>query len=183
MEYNFDEFKKGVKDVIEWITKELTGIRTGRASITILDGVMVNSYGVKTPLNQTANLSTEDARSIRVKPWDKGLMPEIEKAIANLDLGVSTSADDEGVRVMFPELTTENREKLVKLAKTKTEDAKVSLRNERNVAVKDIEQGIKDGEIPEDDGKRFKEQLQKIMDDATKQIDEILQKKESEILN
>jgi ribosome recycling factor len=183
MEYNFDEFNKGREGVIEWITKELSGIRTGRASINILDGVMVNSYGVKTPLNQVANLSSEDARSLRVKPWDKGLMSEIEKAIANLNLGVSTSADDEGVRVIFPELTTENREKLVKLAKTKTEEAKVSLRNERNLVTKDMEQGIKDGEIPEDDGKRFREQLQKLMDDTTRKIEEILANKETEILN
>jgi ribosome recycling factor len=110
MDYDFTAFTQAKEKVIEWINKELAGIRTGRASVNILDGVMVNSYGVKTPLNQTANLSVEDARSIRVNPWDKSIIPEIEKAIANLDLGVSTSADDEGVRVIFPELTTENRQ-------------------------------------------------------------------------
>jgi ribosome recycling factor len=183
MDYDFTAFTQAKEKVIEWINKELAGIRTGRASVNILDGVMVNSYGVKTPLNQTANLSVEDARSIRVNPWDKSIIPEIEKAIANLDLGVSTSADDEGVRVIFPELTTENREKLVKLAKNKTEEAKVSLRNERSVVIKDIEQGVKDGEMSEDDGKRFKEQLQKMIDDTTKQIEDILSNKEKEILN
>jgi ribosome recycling factor len=101
--------------------------------------------------------------------------------VAKLDLGVSTSADDEGVRVKFPELTTENREKLVKLGKNKGEEAKVSLRQERSDVVKDIEQGVKDGEMSEDEGQRFKDNLQTMIDETQKEIDALLVKKEEEI--
>ena len=183
MSYNFSEFNKGKEDVLEWLKKEFSTVRTGRATVTLLDGVMVNSYGAKTPINQTANLSIEDPRCIRVSPWDKTIIPEIEKAIANLDLGVSTSADEDGVRVIFPELTTENREKLVKLAKSKSEEAKVSLRNERSVTIKDIESGQKDGEISEDDAKRYKDELQKMVDETQKSLDEMTKAKEAEIMS
>jgi len=183
MAYEFSEFNTKKDGVIEWLKKEFSSIRTGRATITLLDGVMVESYGAKTPLNQTANLSVEDPKTIRVTPWDKGLVPEIEKAIAKIDLGVSTSTDEEGVRVIFPDLTTENREKLVKIAKSKIEEAKVSLRNERGIIVKDIESEQKEGNISEDDAKRHKAELQKLVDDAQKSFEEMAKNKEEEILS
>ena len=126
MAYDFSDFNKRKDGVVEWLQKEFSSIRTGRATVTLLDSVMVDSYGTKTPLNQTANLSVEDPRTIRISPWDKSLIPEVEKGVANADLGVSTSADEDGVRAIFPELTTENRERLVKQAKAKVEEAKVS---------------------------------------------------------
>lgn len=183
MAYDFSDFKKQKDDIIAWLQKEFSSIRTGRATVTLLDSVMVESYGVRTPLNQTANISIEDSRTIRIAPWDKSLIPEIERAIAKIDLGVSTSADGEGVRVKFPELTTENREKLVKLAKVKTEEAKVSLRNERAVIIKDIEAGEKEGDISEDDARRHKDDLQKMIEETQKTLEDMTKKKEAEIMS
>lgn len=183
MAYDFSEFTKRSQEVLEWLQKEFAGVRTGRANITLLDGVMIDSYGVKTPLNQVASLSVEGPRSLRVVPWDKGLIPEIEKGITAADLGVSTGSDDEGVRVNFPELTAENRENLVRIAKKKQEEAKVSLRNVRGEFVKDIETAQKDGEISEDDAKRYKDELQKKVGAIQKELDALGDAKEKEILS
>lgn len=183
MAYDFKEFQKQISDITNWLTKELSSVRTGRATITLLDGVLVESYGTKTPLNQTANISVEDPKTIRIVPWDKGLVTEIEKGIAKSDLGVSTSVDSEGVRVRFPDLTTENRERLVRVAKNKLEDAKISLRAERAKVIKNIEGQEKAGDISEDEGKRYKQEVQKMVDDASKKFDELGEKKEKEVLS
>lgn len=181
MAYDFSDFTKHSNEVVEWLRKEFSGIRTGRASIALLDGVLVDSYGVKTPLNQVASLSVEGPRTLRVVPWDKGVIPEIEKAIAAADLGVSTGSDDEGVRVNFPELSAENRENLVRIAKKKLEEARVSLRNVRGDVIKDIDQGEKDGEIPKDDARRYKDELQKKVDAVQKELESLAEAKEKEI--
>jgi ribosome recycling factor len=183
MAYDFSDFKSRAKAVEEWLLKECSAIRTGRATITLLDSVFVESYGVRTPLNQTASLSVEDPRTIRIVPWDKSIIPAIEKGITLADLGVSTGSDGEGVRVKFPELTTENRQHLVKLAHKKLEEAKISLRGERGDTVKDIEAKQKAGELPEDDARRHKEELQKMVDATQAALDLIIAAKEKEILN
>jgi len=181
MAYDFSTFKKKIQGVEDWIKRELSGIRTGRATINLLDGVTVDVYGAKSPLNQNASVTIEDARTIRISPWDKSLIPAIEKGITLADLGVSTSADGEGLRVIFPDLTTETRMKLVKQAKTKIEEAKVSLRLERSKVSKDIDDAEKNGGMPKDDAKRHRDEMQKMVDAASKSFDELGVLKEKEI--
>jgi len=182
MAYDFSDFKKQLTSIEDWLKKEFSGLRTGRATVAILDSVFVDAYGSKMPLNQSASLSVEDPRTIRVSPWDKSLVGPMEKAITLADLGVSTVADGEGLRVIFPALTTENREKLVKVAKNKMEEAKISVRNDRGDVIKGIETAQKNGELPEDDAKRAKDNVQKMVDEANKNLEEIFKQKEQEIL-
>lgn len=183
MAYNFTEFKKRIDEITLWLQKELSAIRTGQATTALLDGVRVDSYGTKTPLNQVANITTEDPKTIRITPWDGSLTQAIEKAIMVADLGVSTAVSDAGVRVIFPELTTERRQLFVKNAKGKVEEARISVRNERNDVSSDIQKQQKDGELSEDDAKRDKEEMQKIVDAANKKFDSFLEQKEKEILS
>lgn len=183
MAYDFKEFKQKTDEVTDWLKKNLASIRTGRATITLLDSVLVDSYGSKTPLNQTSNLTVEDPKTIRIVPWDKSLITSIEKGITLADLGVSTSVDSEGVRVKFPDLTTETREKLAKQAKVRVEEAKVSLRNERNKVMKDIDEKKRSGGLPEDDAKRAEEELNKIIKEKNDSFDELGKNKEKEILS
>ena len=183
MAYDFKPFKQKIDDITKWLHKELANIRTGRASVAILDSVMVESYGAKSPLNQCASISIEDPKTIRITPWDKALITVIEKGISLADIGVSTSVDEQGVRVIFPSLTTETREKLVKQAKAKIEETKVSIRNERSKIVNDIQDKQKAGAMSEDEAKREKDQMQKIVDETVKSFDEIAKKKEQEIMS
>lgn len=183
MAYDFKDFKQKTEEVNDWLRKNLASIRTGRATVTLLDSVMVESYGVKTPLNQTSNITIEDPKTIRIVPWDKGLIPALEKGITLADLGVSTSVDSEGVRVKFPDLTTETRERLAKQAKSKVEEAKVSLRNERNKVMKEIDEEKRGGNLSEDDAKRSEEELNKIIKEKNDDFDELGKNKEKEILS
>lgn len=182
MAYDFSDFKKQLISIEDWLKKEFSGLRTGQASIMILDSVYIEAYGSKMPINQSASLSVEDPRTIRITAWDKGLLPSMEKAITLADLGVSTVSDGEGIRVIFPALTTENREKLVKVAKNKTEDSKVSVRNDRSAVIKEIETAQKNSEMTEDDAKRDKETVQKFVDETNRKLDGIFADKEKEIL-
>ena len=147
MAYNFSTFKQNTKNLEDWFRSELSTIRTGRATPAILDGVKVEAYGSDMAVNQVGNISVEDARMIRVIPWDAGLTKAIEKAIVASDLGLSVAIDDKGIRVSFPELTSERRSALIKIAKQKMEDARVSLRTEREKVVKEVEIAEKSGAI------------------------------------
>ena len=181
MAYDFKPFDKKIGDIGEWLTKELGGVRTGRASPAVLDGVTVESYGTRMSLNQVANISVEDARTIRIVPWEVGMAKEIEKAITAANLGLSVGADEKGVRVFFPELTSERRVTLLKIAKDKVEEARTSLRSARDDVWSDIQKQERDGEIPEDDKFRFKDEMQKRVDAANAQFDAALERKEKEI--
>lgn len=181
MAYDFKPFDARIKEISEHTTKELSGIRTGRAAPTILDGVQVESYGTRMPINQVANISIEDARTLRIVPWDASQAKEIEKAITNANLGISVGADEKGVRVFFPELTSERRASLVKLAKERVEESKTSLRVARDEVWSDIQKKERDGEMPEDDKFRYKDEMQKKVDAANKAFDEGLLRKEKEI--
>ena len=183
MIYNFTQLKTQVKDVEEWLKKENSQIRTGRASIGLLDFIRVNSYDTLVPLNQVGNLSTEDPRTIRISPWDSSQVKEIEKVLVASNLGVSVSVDDRGIRVCFPPLTTERRDEFVKLAKTKLEQAKVSLRKHRDEAWEDIQTKEEEGGMGEDEKFRFKTEMEKIIQDAGKNIEALCKKKEDEIMN
>ncbi|MCK5027673.1 MAG: ribosome recycling factor [Candidatus Pacebacteria bacterium] len=181
MAYDFSILKKELKEVETWLAKEFTNIRTGRATPTLLDGIFIDSYGTKSQVSHVAGITTEDARTLRVAPWDKGHVKEIEKAIAVADLGVSVSVDDAGLRVSFPELTSERREMLGKIVGEKIEHAKVSMRQEREKAWSGIQTQEKNGEISEDEKFKFKDELQKVIDETNKTFEEMGDKKRAEI--
>jgi ribosome recycling factor len=181
MAYDFKPFEKRIAEITERLTKELGSIRTGRASAAILDGVMVESYGSLMPINQVANVSVEDARVLRIAPWDMSQAKEIEKAITAANLGVSTGADDRGVRVFFPEPTGERRVALAKLAKEKVEEFRTSLRQAREEVWSDIQAQEKDSVLSEDDKFRSKDEMQKRVDAANDAFEAALERKEKEI--
>lgn len=183
MTYDFKILKDKAKGVEEWLKKEYMVIRTGMASPAILDNVLVESYGQRMQINQIGNIGIEDARVLRITAWDKSQTKEIEKAITAANLGVSVQTDDKGVRVFFPELTSERRDLLKKTARAKLEDSKVSLRSIRDEIWDDIQEKEKKGGMGEDDKFRFKNEMQKIIDDTSKNLETLLEKKEKEIEN
>jgi len=183
MSYDFNHFKKNLADAEEWLKKELQLIRTGQATPAILDGVKVEVYGAPLSLKEVASVMLEGARSLRVAPWDKGQVKDIEKAITAANLGVSVSSDGEGVRVNFPELTSDKRKDFAKMAKDKLEDAKKHLRGHRDVVVKDLQAKEKTGGYGKDEIFRLKNETQKMVDDANKKLEEMYAKKEKEILS
>ena len=181
MSYNFSSLKQNIKETEEWLKRELSTIRTGRATPAILDGVKVEAYGSEMGVTGVASVSVEDARSLRVTPWDASLVKAVEKGIIVADLGLSVSVDDKGVRVTFPELTSDRRVALVKIAKQKLEDARITLRNDREKVIKDIDKQTKEGKMSEDERFRIKVELQKMLDDAMRVLEEAFMKKEKEI--
>ena len=181
MAYNFGQFKQKTKDLEDWLKREFGTIRTGRATPAILDGVKVESYGSNMSIASLANISIEDARMIRIIPWDMSQIKAIEKGIIDSNLGLSVTVDDKGIRVAFPELTSDRRTDLIKIAKQKLEDGRVTLRSEREKVLKDIENQEKSGTISKDDKFRLKTELQKMVDDTGKMLENIFTKKEKEI--
>jgi ribosome recycling factor len=181
MAYDFKALDAQIKETEEWLTREFSGIRTGRASAALLDGVKPDAYGTKTPLRDIAAISIEDARTIRISPWDKSLGKAIDKAITEADLGVSVVTDDSGLRVVFPELTAERRTMLTKLAGEKLEQARVTLRGHRTEAIKGIDAAEKGGGMGEDEVKRLKDEVQKKIDAGTAALEGHLKKKQEEI--
>lgn len=181
MGYDFKKLKENIKGSEEWLKKEYSGLRTGIASPTILDSVLVEVYGSRMPVNQVANIGIEDARVIRITPWDKTQSKAIEKAITVANLGVSVGIDDKGVRIFFPELTTDRRTLLIKTAKAKLEDAKVNVRSYRDDTWSEIEEQEKAGGMGEDDKFRYKKEMQKIVDDGNAGLETLFIKKEKEV--
>ncbi|MCK5022237.1 MAG: ribosome recycling factor [Candidatus Pacebacteria bacterium] len=179
--YDFIKFKEDINNIKNWLIKEFSNIRTGIISISILDNVKSENYGVLTPINQLANIAIEDVKTLRISPWDQSQIKEIEKAIINANLGVSIAVDDKGIRLSFSDLTGERRVELVKNAKDKLEQAKISLRVERDKVWNDIQDKEKKDEITQDDKFRLKDEMQKIIDDETKVLVELFEKKEKEI--
>ena len=161
---------------------QLSRLRTGRANVALLDNVRVNYYGSTTPLNQCANLATADARLLTVKPWDRSLIGEIEKAILASDLGIMPQNDGEMIRLPIPALTQERRRDLVKQAKQRGEDAKIGLRNHRRDANELLKECEKSKDISQDDLKRALDRVQEHIDRGNSKVDEILVAKEKEIL-
>ncbi|MFA5001314.1 MAG: ribosome recycling factor [Candidatus Paceibacterota bacterium] len=181
--YNFSTFKTKLGEVEEWLGREYLGIRTGKATPAVLDSVMVDSYGSKTPLKHVAAIGVEDARTVRVTPWDKGQLGAIQTAIDMANLGLSVSPVSTGLRVIFPMLTEERRKMLIKLMGEKLEDARISVRQEREKVWADIQTTEKNGKISEDDKFKAKDELQKLIDEANKKLDELAKKKEIEIMS
>jgi len=182
MAYNFTNLNNKIKTTEEWLAKELSGIRTGRASISFLDGVRVESYGSEMPISSLASISTEDSKTIRITPWDSTQIKGIEKALSTSDLGVSVMTDSAGVRVIFPELTGERRTQLAKVAKEKLEDSRVALRRERNEAMDDLSAQKKAGSMSEDEMEFNKAEVEKKIKEAGAKLESLFEKKESEIL-
>ncbi len=182
MAFDFSKLKAGLQNVDGWLKTELGALRTGRASPTLLDAVSVEVYGSRMKVSQVASITVEDARSLYVSPWDTGQLKPIEKAIMLADLGVGVGADDKGVRVTFPELTTERRQQLVKLLRAKLEEARISVRGERTKAMSAIESAEQEGGMGEDDAVRAKEEAQKLIDAANAALEATAKKKEDELL-
>lgn len=181
MAYDFTKLKGQIQETEEWLQRELATVRTGRATPAILDSVRVDAYGAKSPIAQVASVTVEDARTIRISPWDKSLSKSIEKAINDADLGMSVVADDSGMRIVFPELTAERRTVLSKVAGEKTEQAKVTLRGHRAEAIKDIESAEKEGGMGEDEVKRLKDEVQKQIDAGVAALEALAKRKQEEI--
>ncbi len=179
MSYNFMNFKNELKKVEDFLSKEYGQLNIGRASPIVLDGVMVESYGMKQPIKNVASVGIEDPKTLRINPWDKSNIKEIEKAIMAANLGLSTAVDESGMRVIFPQLTGENRQKLVKVLKDKLEDARISVRKVRQDGMDELAAA----ELNEDELKRGKDELQKLVDEANKNLEGIFSKKEAEVLN
>lgn len=182
MTYNFNTFKEDLQKVTEWLKKEYNALHTGQASPSVLDSIFVNSYGTKQPVKNVASISLEDPRTLRVVPWDKSQLKEIENGILLADIGLSVATDDAGLRVIFPQLTGETREKLVKVLKAKLEDARVSVRKEREAIMKDIESKKDSGGFSEDDIKFAKSEAQKFVDEANKSLEQVFDEKEKIVL-
>jgi ribosome recycling factor len=164
------------------LENEFKRIRTGRASLSILDGIRVDYYGTSTPLNQMASLSVPESRLISIQPWDVSVIKEVEKAILKSDLGLTPSSDGKIIRIAIPPLTEERRKELVKVINKMSEDHKVAVRNLRRDANDMIKELKKEGEISEDAAFKAQDQVQKITDEHIKLIDGINDKKEKEIL-
>jgi ribosome recycling factor len=167
---------------VEHLGKELAGIRTGRASLALLEGIRVDSYGTSMPLNQVATMSVPESRTITIQPWDQSLVPAIEKAILASDLGLTPSNDGKILRISIPPLTEERRKDLVRLVKKTGEEARVVVRNHRRDANEELKKQEKSGGLSKDDIKKGQDEIQKVTDRYIKKIDEILQHKEVEIL-
>ncbi len=178
---NFNELKTKITEIEEWLRKELSLIRTGKAAPSILDFVQVEAYGSRMGIRELANITIEDSKTVKVEPWDMTLGKAIEKGIEASNLGLSLSPYDKGIRVIFPELTSERREQFVKIVKGKLEEARVSLRGARDKVSKQIEEKEKEGSMGEDDKFRAKEEMQKYIDACGKNLEEIATKKETEI--
>ncbi len=182
MKYDFTEFKNKLNDVKDWLKKELQTVRTGRANPAILDSVKAENYGALTPLNQMANIAVEDARTLRITPFDPSSAKEIERAITEANLGLSIVVDEKGLRVIFPELTGERRQELVKLAKDKLEEARVSVRRERDETWSDIQEKEKAGELTEDEKYMAKDEMENIVKQANEELEKLFEEKEKEIM-
>ncbi len=176
------EARTAMNKAVKSLKREMAKVRTGRASISLLDDVKVDYYGVPTPLNQVATLSVPEARLITVQPWEKNLIPDIEKAIFKADLGLTPSSDGQLIRLPVPALTEERRREMVKIIKRMAEDAKISVRNARRDANETLKMLEKEKEITEDDLKRSEKDVQQLTDEFVGTIDSVVQAKEQEVM-
>jgi ribosome recycling factor len=167
---------------LEHLKRDLAGLRTGRASLALLDNVRVDYYGTHTPLKQVANLAVPESRLITVQPWEPSQIKEIEKAIVNAGLGLTPSNDGKIIRLPIPPLTEERRKELIKVCKKYGEDTKVKLRAVRHEANDELKARQKDGKMSEDDLRKAQADIQKLTDQYTAKIDEALKKKEHEVM-
>lgn len=182
MAYNFSNVITQKNTILDWLKNEYRSIQTGRATPQVLDLVHIDMYGARTQLAHAGSITIEDPRTIRVAPWDKTIIGQMEKAINDADLGLSVSSDAEGLRVHFPSLTTETRAKLVKLLKERLEDARVRVRSLREEINKHIDAEAKEGMYGEDEKRSYRDEMQRIVDTANQELEDIFNKKEKEVM-
>lgn len=183
MEAVFAKTKEKMEKCLTALERDYAAVRAGRANPAVLDKVMVDYYGVPTPVNQMAAVSVPEARLLVIQPWDASTIREIEKAINTADIGINPQNDGKVIRLSFPQLTEEHRKTLQKDISKRGEEAKVAIRNVRRDSMDDIKKLKKDNEITEDDQKNGEKKLQDITDDYIKQVESITKKKEEEVLS
>lgn len=181
MSFVIEDYSRRMDGALEALRKEFAGLRTGRASVSMLDPVMVEVYGSMMPLNQVGTVNVPEPRLITVQVWDKGSVKAVEKAIRESGLGLNPQPDGQLIRVPIPELNQERRTEIVKIAGKYAEGARVAVRNVRRDAMDALKKGEKDGELTEDTHKTFSEKVQKLTDEHIKKIDELLAGKEKEV--
>ncbi|MCK5135640.1 MAG: ribosome recycling factor [Bacteroidales bacterium] len=177
----FEMTKEQMEKAINHLDNELNRIRAGKANIHILDGIIVDYYGAPTPLNQVSNISTPDAKTIMIQPWEKTMINPIEKALMNSNVGITPINNGEVIRLGIPQLTEERRRDLVKQVKNEGENARVSVRNSRRDANDEYRQMQKDG-LSEDEAKTAEDRIQKLTDEYTEKVDKIVDAKEEDIM-
>ncbi len=177
------ELKSRIDKTLDDLKKELSKVRTGRASTSLLDGIRVDYYGTPTPLNGVASVQCPEPRLITIKPWDKSVLKDIEKAIREANLGLNPMNDGEMIRLPFPPLTEERRKEIAKQVKSKGEEHKVAIRNIRRDANEMLKTQLKDKKITEDDNKRLQEKVQKETDAGVAEVDKIVAAKEKEVMS
>ena len=176
------EVETRMQGALDALGREFAGVRTGRASTGLLEGIRVDYYGTPTPVPQVASLSVPDPKTLLIQPWDASLLTAIEKAIMKSDLGLTPANDGKVIRLVMPPLNEERRKQLAKAVGKLAEDARVAIRNIRHDANKKLKTMEKEKKISEDDGRRGQDQTQKITDKFIQRVDELLKKKEQEIL-
>ncbi|WP_256841358.1 ribosome recycling factor [Ornithinimicrobium cryptoxanthini] len=176
------EAEEKMGKAVEVVRDDMAAIRTGRAHPAMFNKLMVDYYGAPTPLQQLASFTVQDARTVLITPFDKGAMSGIEKVLREGDLSLNPSNDGHAIRIVMPQLTEERRKEYIKLARTKGEDAKVSVRNVRRATMDTISKAVKDGEIGEDEGARSEKEIEALTRKFVDQIDEVLKLKEAELL-
>ena len=184
---NFSELKTELSvkmtKAVDVLKRDLSGLRTGRASVNLLDNIMVMAYGAPTPINQVASISTPEARLICVSVWDKSLASAVEKAIRDSGLGLNPMTAGGVIRLNLPPLTEERRKELTKVAGKYAEEAKISIRNIRQDAMNKIKRAVTDKEISEDDQHKYEDDIQKVFDGRTAEVDKIAKEKEADIMS
>ena len=183
MSVDFNEYAKRMGKALDHLAEEFGAVRAGRANAKVLDRITVEYYGSETPLNGVATISTPDARTLVIQPWDTNLLKDIQKAIQASELGINPQNDGKVIRLVFPQLTEERRKDLTKQVKKYAEDAKVAMRNIRRDGMDYIKKLKKNSEITEDDQKKAEKDLQDLLDKYIKQVDEALAAKEKELMS
>ena len=172
----------GMTKALESFKRDLSKVRTGRASLSLLDDIKVDYYGTPTPLNQVGSMAVPEPRLITIQPWEKNLIGEIEKAILKADLGLNPNSDGQIIRLVFPPLTEERRKEMVKQVKRMGEDAKVGIRNVRREANDTLKRLEKDKDITEDEQKRGEKEIQDLTDDYVARVDKVIEEKEKDLM-
>ena len=167
---------------ISSLESSLQKIRTGRSNPSLLDAIQIDYYGNMTPLSQVSNISVQDAKTLLISPWEKNLVPDIEKAIQSSDLGINPATSGDVIRVILPDLTEETRRDLIKVAKSEAENSKIALRNQRRDANGLLKEYLKEKEISEDDERRGQEIIQNLTDDFISKVEQLLELKEKDLL-
>ena len=181
MSADMDDLQRRMEGALSTLKSDFGGLRTGRASTTLLEPIMVDAYGQQMPMSQVGTISAPEPRLLSVQVWDKGQVSFVEKAIREAGLGLNPMADGQMVRVPLPELNEERREELVKIAGKYAEQGRVAVRNVRRDGMDQLKKGEKDGEISQDEQKSLSDDVQKLTDDYIAKIDEALSQKEAEI--